>query len=328
MTYSTKRGLRTFTYFHDMIRRMKAYYLILFVLGFAQLSYGQKYKTENVIVLIMDGPRYTETWGDSTHQHIPHFANDMVKQGVLYSNFRNNGPTYTAAGHTAICTGVYQGINNGGLEFPKNPSMFQYWLKKTGKARTAAWVISSKDKLVILSECRKKKWRGQFRPYTDCGINGLYTGYRPDQVTYENTLEILEKHKPNLVMVNFRQPDSWGHVGNWEKYLSSMKMTDQYIYGVFKYIQNSDHYRGKTTVIVTNDHGRHLDGRKDAFVSHGDGCEGCRHIIMWAYGPDFVKDTIFTHEREQIDIPVTIGELLGFEIPTSKGQVMTELFAK
>ena len=43
-----------------------------------------KYKTENVIVLIMDGPRYTETWGDSSHQYIPHMANDMAQHGVIY----------------------------------------------------------------------------------------------------------------------------------------------------------------------------------------------------------------------------------------------------
>jgi hypothetical protein len=290
------------------------------------LEKQKNYKTENVIVLIMDGPRYTETWGDSTHQHIPHIANDIIPQGAFYPNFRNNGPTYTAAGHTAICTGIYQRINNTGLEFPKHPSMFQYWLKASKAVREKAWVIASKDKLVILSDCRKKKWKGFFRPRTDCGFNGLYTGYRGDITTYNHAIQILKKQQRNLVLIQFQQPDSWGHANNWEKYLSSMKLTDYYIHEVFKFLQTHEFYKDKTTVFITNDHGRHLDGHKDGFVSHGDNCEGCRKIMCFAYGPDFKSGVMLDKTREQIDIPVTIGELLGFTIPKSKGEVMTELF--
>ena len=300
--------------------------LIFVSSSFASAAETSKYKTENVIVLVMDGPRYSETWGDSTHQYIPRMANDMAQHGVIYTGFRNNGPTYTAAGHTAICTGRYQNIDNTGKQYPKHPSMFQYWLKATGKARTAAYVISSKDKLAILSNCKDKKWRDKFRPYSDCGINGFQTGYRTDLQTFDRSIEILKKDKPNLVLINFRQPDSWGHAGNWKKYLAGMKKTDEYIYQVFKYIQSSEQYKGKTTIFVTNDHGRHLDGRKDGFVSHGDNCEGCRKINCFAYGPDFKRGVITNVARELIDIPATIGLLLGFEIENSDGEVMKELF--
>lgn len=312
---------------------MNATKLILALIGFFSLSAAyagaveeKKYKTENVIVIIMDGPRYTETWGDSTHQYIPHLANDMAPHGITYTAFRNNGPTYTCAGHTAIATGIYQRIDNAGREYPKNPSMFQYWLKATGNKRQAAYVIASKDKLAVLTDCKNRKWKGQYRPYSDCGVNGLQTGYRPDLTTYERSVEILTKEKPNLVLINFRQPDSWGHAGRWDRYLSSMKKSDEYIYKLFQFIQTNEHYKDKTTLFVTNDHGRHLDGHKDGFISHGDGCEGCRMINCFAYGPDFKKGVITDVTRELIDIPVTIGKMMGFTIEKSKGQVMTELF--
>lgn len=286
----------------------------------------KKYKTENVLVLIMDGPRYGETWGDTTHKLVPKMANQMAQFGIISTNFRNNGPTYTCSGHTAISTGVYQNVRNDGSELPKHPTMFQYYLKATGKKRSAAYVIASKDKLAILTNCKKKAWRGKFRPAQDCGYNGLNSGYRPDRVTYQKTIKILEEHKPNLVIVNFRQPDAWGHAGNYEKFLATTKQTDEYIYNIFKFISEDDHYKDKTTVFVTNDHGRHLDGKKDGYISHGDGCEGCRKINFFASGPDFKSDLIINEPREQIDIPVTIGELLGFKIEKSKGEVMTELF--
>lgn len=295
-------------------------------LSFAQGDGAKKYKTENVLVLVMDGPRYSETWGDSTHRNIPHMANDMAPEGVIYTGFRNNGPTYTVSGHTAMVTGVYEKLENTGTAYPKNPSMFQYWLKATGKEKKSAYVIASKDKLAVLTNCKDKAWRDQFRPYSDCGFNGLESGYRPDLTTFNRSLEILERDKPNLVLINFRQPDSWGHAGNYQKYLETMKNTDEYIYRIFQYIQTNPHYKDKTTIFVTNDHGRHLDGRKDGFVSHGDNCEGCRRINCFAYGPDFKKGVITGVSRELIDIPVTIGELMGFKMEKSKGQVMTELF--
>jgi len=204
--------------------------------------------------------------------------------------------------------------------------MFQYYLKTTAKQKKAAYVIASKDKLSVLTNCTNKKWRNQYRPAQDCGQNGLFSGYRSDRETYLSTISILEKDKPNLVIVNFRQPDAWGHAGNYANYLKTTTQTDLYIYQIFKFLLENEHYKGKTTVFVTNDHGRHLDGRKDGFVNHGDGCEGCRHINFFAAGPDFKRNVILDNPREQIDIPVTIGELLGFKIEKSKGQVMTELF--
>ena len=105
-----------------------------------------------------------------------------------------------------------------------------------------------------------------------------------------------------------------------------MKKTDEYIYKIFEYLKEDPFYAGKTTVFVTNDHGRHLDGHKDGFVSHQDNCEGCRKINFFASGPDFKENVIMESGRDLIDIPVTIGELLGFTIEKSKGNVMTELF--
>ena len=75
------------------------------------------YKTQNVIVVVVDGARFSETWGEPTHQYIPH-RSAMLAQGVFCSNFYNNCVTSTTPGHTSICTGVCQNINNAGAEYP------------------------------------------------------------------------------------------------------------------------------------------------------------------------------------------------------------------
>ena len=274
----------------------------------------------------MDGPRYSETWGDSTHQYIPRLANQLSNSGIVYTKFYNEGPTYTNAGHTAITTGNYQEINNTGLELPQYPSIFQYLLQTSIMDSSDAFVIASKDKLEILANCLDPVWQNRFNPSTNCSINGLGSGYRNDSITFERSKEILTAYHPRLVLINFREPDFSGHTKNWANYSNGIKEVDEYIYQLVKYIENDVVYKDKTTYFVTNDHGRHLDDISIGFSGHGDDCEGCRHINLFTFGPDFKKGEIFQIKRELIDISATTAELLDIQMPSGKGQIMFELF--
>jgi len=285
----------------------------------------KSYKTRNVIVLIVDGPRYTETWGHSTRQYIPH-RSTLLQHGVLCSNFYINGVTSTNPGHTAICTGVYQKLENSGLEYPANPSVFQCWLKKYQRPSSEAWVISSKDKLEVLSNCTNIEWKDMHRPMSDCGNMGIFTGYREDSTTFNKVKYTLMNNHPRLMLINFKQPDAAAHANDSAGYLLGIIDTDNYVNQLWQQIQSDDFYKNKTTLIVTNDHGRHTAGLLDGFVSHGDTCEGCRHIEFFAIGPDFKQNHISTVNYEQIDIASTIAELMSFEMPFAKGKVMRDIF--
>lgn len=283
------------------------------------------FNTENVVIVIVDGARYSETWGDSTHQYIPNLDNVLAHQGVVNTAFYNLGGTWTIPGHTAIMTGHNQVISNSGQELPQYSSLFQHWIKKYNKDSTDAWIISSKDKLEVLADCQDPEWYGNYNPSTDCGINGLGSGYRHDSITFQNAINILSDHQPKLVLLNFREPDFSGHAGNWDNYLQGIIDTDQYIADLWDFIENDPNYSGSTTMFVTNDHGRHLDGISGGFTSHGDNCDGCRHITLFATGPDFKNDIIVDSERDLRDVAATTAALLGLEMPNSSGQVMIEL---
>ena len=304
---------------------------VLAILSFQTKNYDdvptdRKYTTENVIIIVIDGPRMSETFGDSTYKYIPNLANVLAPQGVLLKNFRNNGPTYTNAGHTAITTGVYQRINNSGLELPKNPSIFQYFLKEKGLSKESAWIIASKGKLNILANTKNKKWRNQYTPSSFCGVNGSGLGYTADEKNFSDALRILGQYHPKLTLINLLEVDVNGHANLWEGYLKAIQRTDQKALELWNFIENDSIYKGKTTLFITNDHGRHSKGHKDGFVSHGDNCEGCRSIYLIALGPDFKKNSILQNRYEQIDISKTIAEMLHFNEPVSEGQVMKDLF--
>ncbi|GAB3287598.1 alkaline phosphatase family protein [Hymenobacter tenuis] len=286
----------------------------------------KRLKTRNVIIVVIDGPRYSETWDSTTL--IPNMATRLRPKGVFFSQFFNNGFTYTNSGHTAITTGINQPIDNFEAELPQQPSIFQIWRKATGKPATAAWLITSKDKLHILANTQNPEWKDQYQPSLDCGINGPGSGYRADSLTLVAAKRILTEHKPNLVLINFMEPDGYAHAANWPYYLRGIARDDRYVWQLYNFLRASKTYRNNTTLLITNDHGRHLNGISTGYVDHGDNCEGCRHISLLALGPDFRVGRTLTEQHTLVDIPSTVAYLLGFPFEQGQGQVMQNLLKR
>ena len=92
------------------------------------------------------------------------------------------------------------------------------------------------------------------------------------------------------------------------------------------FIENDSHYAGKTALFVTYDHGRHSNGILDGYSGHGDDCLGCRKISLLALGPDFRKNVTVENSHTQLDISVTIAKVMKFNMPTSEGVLLEELF--
>jgi len=285
-----------------------------------------KYRTKNALIIIMDGARYSETWGDSTHTNIPFISGEIAPEAVVNTAFYNDGPTYTLAGHSSITTGYYAEINNSGLENPGHPSVFQYFNKSNGSKENLSWIVTSKDKLSVLSDCTDPAWNHQFNPLFNCGTTGTGTGcgYRNDSLTCVKALEVLGNQHPRLMLVNFEEPDGSGHSGVWRDYISSITKTDKYIYQLWSFLQHDKFYKSNTAIFITNDHGRHIDGVQSGFNNHGCPCDGCRHLFFVATGPDFKQGETINHHYDLVDIPTTIAALMGFPF-SGEGEVMTEI---
>ena len=208
------------------------------------------YKTQNVFLIVMDGPRYSETWGDPLKKNIPNIANKLAVEGATYTRFYNDGVTNTNPGHVALCTGLYQNIDNEGNELPIMPSFFQLWIKQKKQPANKAWIVASKDKLEVLANTNSINYTDRFMPETNCGIDGkgLGSGYRHDSITFAVAKDIIQEHHPQLMLIQFREPDFSGHNGNWEKYLAGIKDVDNYIYLLWSFIQNNPFYKDKTAL--------------------------------------------------------------------------------
>jgi bisphosphoglycerate-independent phosphoglycerate mutase (AlkP superfamily) len=115
--------------------------------------------------------------------------------------------------------------------------------------------------------------------------------------------------------VNFPSTDIKGHSGVWADYLEALTLADSLIYKLWLTIQQDSVYKDQISLFITNDHGRHTDKFKD----HGDGCDGCEHIMLLAVGKNIPASQKNFELHHQIDIAVAIGELLQFQTPLAEG---------
>jgi hypothetical protein len=93
---------------------------------------------------------------------------------------------------------------------------------------------------------------------------------------------------------------------------------------LWNYVESDSVYAGKTTMFVTNDHGRHTDD----FSGHDCECEGCRTVQLLAVGPDIKQGMVSNVPRTICDITPTIGEIMGFPTETATGSVMHEILSQ
>lgn len=268
--------------------------------------------SQNVFLVVIDGARYTETFG-AQERYIPQLWNSLRKQGTLYTHFYNNGTTETNSGFSSLVTGTWQHLVNDGSEFPDKPTIFEYFRKHTNAPESTCFVISGKKKLHVLTSSRAADYGTPYRA-------AFLTADSYDDIeTWDQVVEVVQHKHPRLVVICFPEVDFEGHVGRWRGYLRALRQVDSLIALLWSRLQSDPFYKNSTTLLVTNDHGRHTDDTKE-FRNHGDSCEGCRHIMLLALGPNFTPNTVVVDTAYQIDIAPTIGAIMSFPTPYATGR--------
>jgi hypothetical protein len=306
------------------VYKMKNYLVILFLCSIFSCSKDEalpkNYKAKKVVLIIIDGVRNIDLYNDTLTNYTQDFFN-LIQQGTYIKNFSNNGITNTLNGCTALSTGNYVAINNGGAELPTYESFLQKWMSTYNIPKTKAWVIASKDKSNVLGKCKSCSIEAS----TNCGVAGAFTGYRNDSTTQQIAKSIFNSYLPYATIVHYKEPDASGHAADWQAYLNGIKASFAYAQELVTELSNNNYYKNETAIFITTDHGRHLDAVADGFVSHGDNCAGCKNIFLIAIGPDFEPNKIINTNYEQIDVPQTINTMFRLNMKNVKGKNITEL---
>ncbi|MGN6267392.1 MAG: alkaline phosphatase family protein [Ginsengibacter sp.] len=268
----------------------------------------------------------------------PFLWNTVAVKGQLYgnrwkgSNVNNaNRYWFSYPGYNEIFTGYPDTAVNSNDKIPnKNVNVLEFINGQPGyKNKVAAF--SSWDAFPYILN----KWRngiyvnsdtdslpyttGNFKLIDD--IQSLTTrpvGLRPDVFTYFAAREYMKEMKPKVLYIAFDETDDFAHEGMYDQYLSSAYAEDRMIKDLWDYIQSTEAYKNKTTLIITCDHGRG-DNPKENWQHHGEKIAGADQIWIAAIGPDTKltgemknKNTLY-----QEQLAATFAKLLGHTFITN-----------
>jgi hypothetical protein len=298
---------------------MKKILLALFV-GFSQFSLLNAQADRHVFLVIIDGARYSETLGDPLGRYIPRIRK-LAQQGVVVDTMINDSVTVTARAIPAIWSGSWSTPHDTTVNGLKNqyataPTVWEYYRKSRGADSTHAMYI-----MVWLST----PWIQSFHPQYGPSYWPWYVLQgSSDLDVWQNAKTKLQTYHPELAVIYLADVDAAPARG-WSAYTQAIITADSIVGMIWDYIGSDPVLRNSTTLLVTNDHGRHLDGVQNGFVSHGDGCWGCRHIMFLGVGSGMPKGTHTAIRRTIPDITPTIGSLLGFPTPYATGKTMIEI---
>jgi len=302
---------------------MKIYFkitIIVFILLFS-IKVIKSQSTDKIVIVIIDGARYTETLGDPTHSYTPEMWN-LASQGTKVDQFMNDNYTYTSRAIPALWCGTWTDVRdttyqNSSTRYAVKPTLFEYYRKQRN--------MPEEECVYVLIEL-ESLWLPSFNSHY--GPNywpKFHSVGHSDSEVAEEAKKVIDELHPHFMWVYLADVDHAGHSGNWSDYTSAIRNADAIVGDLWRYLQADPFYKDATTLFITNDHGRH-DNQHGGFKGHGDGCPGCRHIEFIAVGPSIKENYVSQITRNTPDMAVTAAYLLGVEPEYSTGNVMQEIF--
>jgi hypothetical protein len=279
-------------------------------------------RADRVVVVVIDGLRYTESLGDPTGTFTPRMA-ALCSLGTRVEPFLNDGGTWTSAAIPASWMGGWFGsrdttLDGQGTQYALAPTFFEAYRKQLGRPATDC---------VYFIKWVSSLWRQSFDPaYGPAWWPHTHMAGSSDTDVWNEFQSTVPLYQPRLVYLYLAGVDGAGHSGSWTQYTNAIAVADGIVGDLWTWLEADPFYAGRTDLFVTNDHGRHDDAH-GGFQGHGDGCPGCRTIMLLALGPDFAAGRACAGPRSLTDLAPTVGEVLGFTMPWATGSVMTDLFA-
>ena len=269
-------------------------------------------------------------------QLLPFCWNTIAAQGQLYGNRLKNSLMnvsnpywFSYPGYNEILTGYADDRINSNDKI-NNPNttvleFLNYQPEFGGKvAAFSSWDVIE----AVVNEARSKVYANAAleplrpaRSAADSLLNEMMTnvhsdfdGVRPDFLTYYAARNYLRQHQPRVLFISFDETDDLAHAGRYADHLKTLRMLDGLIGDLWKTVQQMPQYAGKTTFIITTDHGRgHTP--KARWKDHGTKTPDSYQVWLAAIGPDTPATgeqtggaVVFQHQ-----IAATLARLLGYE---------------
>jgi hypothetical protein len=142
----------------------------------------------------------------------------------------------------------------------------------------------------------------------------LWEGSRLDAFTGAMAVAWLRRHQPRVMYVAMNDTDDLSHSRRYDRVLDALHSLDQFLWELWSTAESLPEYRGRTTLIVTTDHGR---GRTpEDWTDHGEDIPGSENIWLAVIGP-FTPDrgeVAGAGEYHQANVAGTLLACLGLDV--------------
>jgi len=137
---------------------------------------------------------------------------------------------------------------------------------------------------------------------------------RHDAFTTAFAMDYLSREHPTLLLVGLDETDDWAHDGKYDLVLDALNRSDHFLEMLWKALQADPFYRGRTTLLVTADHGRGSTGGAE-WRRHAKSAAGSDEIWLAVLSPDVTKrgEWVPPAPLFQNQIAATIAALLGLD---------------
>jgi hypothetical protein len=277
---------------------------------------------------------WRETQKERREALLPFLWSTVASEGQIFGNADagsaaqvTNRLRFSYPGYNEMITGAFDPrIDSNSYGPNPNPSVFE-WLNETPALRGRVEVVGGWDafpRIFNRGRSRLAMKTGWDTPFPDSPtppqalLNALYrsttrefSDMPPDALLHQTLLEEVVRHRPRVLFVGYGETDEWAHNGRYDLVLRSAHAVDDFIRELWTTMQTMPEYRGKTTFLVTTDHGRG-DGPEN-WKHHDWNVEGAQNIWIAALGPDTpaLGERTNAARVTQSQIAATIAALLG-----------------
>lgn len=232
------------------------------------------------------------------------FLHDVVaRQGVLLGD-RDHGGCMAVAndqwfsypGYNEMLTGKPDPAIRSNDHGPNGNTTVLEWLNRQSGLRGRVQAVASWEAFNdILNEARSgvpvnAGWDalpGTQFARLQAEVPRLWPVERFDAFTHVLALEALKgRSRPRVLYVAYGDTDEFAHEGRYDQMLWAARRSDAHLAELWRALQSHPAYAGRTTLIVTTDHGRGVGG-KEAWRHHGRGVfPRSNETWLAAIGPD------------------------------------------
>lgn len=286
---------------------------------------------------ILRGKFWFDTPKERREALFPFFWKELIQHGVVLGNrnvkstvkLRNN-LHFSYPGYAEILTGMAQSkvVSNLPVQIPV-PTVMDYVKGKMGLSETqvaavCSWSVFSaicsnkKDSFFINAgyDDVPEKWATenmQFYNEMQKNVRSPWDTVRHDMITFNIALDWLMTYKPRLMYIALGETDDWAHARRYDRMIETAHYFDLCLQRLWTALESLEQYQGKTTLIVTTDHGRGVTS--EDWISHSNGVPGSDDIWMAVFGPDTPNngELSTTPTRYQGSVAATVIHFMGLD---------------